>query len=130
MESVRARPSILVVEDDVQFRRYLAEVLDNEGYLVRLADSGVTALEALGESTVDVVLTDLVMPGQDGVSLIRALRRSYPALHIVAMSGRGRTDLSMDSLNLVRLLGADCTLEKPFSMAELRHALAVVFTRH
>lgn len=130
MDSGRALPAILVVEDDVQFRRYLAELLESEGFAVRLAENGVAAQAALAQVSVDVVLTDLVMPDQDGVSLIRALRRQYPALHIVAMSGRGRTDLSMDSLDLVRLLGADQTLEKPFSVEELRQALAAGLVRH
>jgi len=130
MDSARSSPSILVVEDDNQFRRYLAEVLGNEGFTVRLAENGSRALAVLAEELVDVVLTDLVMPEQDGVSLIRSLRRLYPALRIIAMSGRGRTDLSMDSLNLVRLLGADRTLEKPFAIAELREALLAVLTRH
>lgn len=122
--------SILVVEDDPQFRRYLAEVLEDAGFQVSLADNGSSALTALGENPVDLVLTDLVMPGQDGVSLIAALRKQRPALRIVAMSGRSRTDLTVDSLDLVRLLGADATLQKPFSPAELEMTLAKLFTRH
>lgn len=121
---------ILVVEDDVQFRRYLAEVLDNEGYEVVLAENGVAAQKLMGETAVDVVLTDLVMPDQDGISLIRSLRKQQPALPVLAMSGRGRTDLSMDSLALVKLLGADATLEKPFTLIALRLALSAVLTRH
>lgn len=122
--------SILVVEDDPQFRRYLAEVLEDAGFNVRLAECGNTALTALNEGTVDLVLTDLVMPGQDGVSLIAALRRRDPDMRIIAMSGRSRTDLTVDSLDLVRVLGADATLQKPFSPEELENTLAKLLTRH
>lgn len=122
--------SILVVEDDPQFRRYLAEVLEDAGFQVQLAECGSTALDVLSQHTVDLVLTDLVMPGQDGVSLIAALRRQRPTLRIVAMSGRSRTDLTVDSLDLVRVLGADATLQKPFSPADLEVTLAKILTRH
>jgi len=84
----------------------------------------------LETSTADVVLTDLVMPEQDGVALIASIKRRFPSLPVVAMSGRGRTDLSIDSLALVRVLGADATLEKPFGLAELERTIAWVLARH
>lgn len=124
------QPSILIVEDDEQLRRYLAEALAAEGYMIHTAAHGIEALTWLKTNKPTVVLTDLVMPEQDGVSLIRAIRRQLPDQRIVAMSGRGRTDISMDSLQLVQLLGADQTLEKPFTLGELTAALAQVLPRH
>ncbi len=121
--------AILVVEDDAQLRRYLAEVLEDAGYQVLLADCGSSALDVMAQARVDVVLTDLVMPGQDGVSLIAALRKQQPGLRIIAMSGRSRTDLVMDSLDMVRVLGADATLQKPFSPEDLEMTLAGVLPR-
>jgi CheY-like chemotaxis protein len=122
--------SILVVEDDAQFRRFLVEVLEDAGYAVNVAGGGAAALAQLASQPVDVVLTDLVMPGQDGISLIRVLRKTRPDLPIIAMSGRGRTGLHMDSLELVRLLGADGTLQKPFTAEVLETALRQVLSRH
>lgn len=127
--SERSR-SILVVEDDEQLLRYLAEVLEDAGYQVRLADSGNKAMALLEEAPVDVVLTDLVMPGKDGISLIADLRRAGPGTRIVAMSGRNRTALAVDSLDMVRVLGADATLAKPFSAEALEATLSEVLTRH
>ena len=122
--------SILVVEDDAQFRRFLVEVLEDAGFTVSVAGGGAAALAQLESAPVDVVLTDLVMPGQDGISLIRALRKTRPDLRIIAMSGRGRTGLHTDSLGLVRLLGADTTLQKPFNAEVLETALRQVLSKH
>lgn len=121
----RAR-SILVVEDDDQLRRFLDEVLDDAGYQVQQAENGQRALEILQDNAFDIVLTDLVMPGQDGIGLITALRRFNPDQPIIAMSGRSKTELEMDSLDMVKVLGANVTLQKPFSIEELEQALGQV----
>ncbi|MFN3586759.1 MAG: response regulator transcription factor [Moraxellaceae bacterium] len=121
---------VLVVEDDHSLRQYLAEALTECGYAVVPLENGDEAEAWLETSTADVVLTDLVMPEQDGVALIASIKRRFPSLPVVAMSGRGRTDLTIDSLALVRVLGADATLEKPFGLAELERTIAWVLARH
>lgn len=131
-----AHARVLLVEDDASLRDYLKEALGECGYTVMAVENGEAAqhylshVQGLQDQAVDVVLTDLVMPEHDGVALVADLKRRFPALPVVAMSGRGRTDLSIDSLSLVRLLGADATLEKPFGLAELERTMAWVLRCH
>lgn len=116
---------IMVVEDDQQFRFFLEELLTGAGYSVVLACNGEEAVD-LYDDSIRIVLTDLVMPERDGVSLIQYLRRTNPEVRIIAMSGRNRTALDIDSLRLVRVLGADVTLEKPFSLIALEQSIAML----
>lgn len=121
---------ILVVEDDPQLSAFLLEVLSDSGYEVVLAGNGREAQQQLQRGRVDLLITDLVMPEQDGVSLIAAIKMRSPDLKIIAMSGRSKTDLDIDSLQLVRVLGADVTLQKPFSIEMLEAAIAQVVGAH
>ncbi|HEX6592421.1 MAG TPA: response regulator [Moraxellaceae bacterium] len=123
-------PHVLIVEDDPMLRRYLEEALQACGYEIHSAGNGEEAAQWLSTHEVDAVLTDVLMPEQDGVKLVAELKRHKPQLPLVAMSGRGRTDLSIDSLSLMKALGADATLEKPFSLNELERTLAFVLTKH
>lgn len=117
---------VLIVEDDPLLRRYLEDALQECGYETHSAENGREAAEWLQSHQVDLVLTDVLMPEQDGVHLVAELKRLRSSLPVVAMSGRGRADLSVDSLSLVRAMGVEATLEKPFSLAELERTLAFV----
>lgn len=121
---------VLIVEDDPMLRRYLEDALQECGYVTHVAGNGREAAAWLQSHHVDIVLTDVLMPEQDGVRLVAEIRQQQKHLPVVAMSGRGRSDLSVDSLSLVRAMGVDATLEKPFSLAELERTLAFVLTRH
>ncbi len=121
---------VLIVEDDAMLRRYLEDALQECGYATHAACNGREAMQWLHSHHVDIVLTDVLMPEQDGVRLVAELKRQQADLPVVAMSGRGRADLSVDSLSLVRAMGVEATLEKPFSLAELERTLAFVLSRH
>jgi DNA-binding response OmpR family regulator len=121
---------VLIVEDDLMLRRYLEDALQECGYVTHVAGNGREAAQWLQSHTVDIVLTDVLMPEQDGVRLVAEIRQHHKRLPVVVMSGRGRTDLSVDSLSLARSMGVDATLEKPFSLAELERTLAFVLSRH
>ncbi|NNM52459.1 MAG: response regulator [Pseudomonadales bacterium] len=121
---------ILVVEDDLQLREFLEDMLTSSGYNVALSHHGEDGLQMLQNQAFDLLITDLVMPERDGVSLIAMMKRLQPKLRIIAMSGRSKTDLDIDSLQLVRVLGADVTLQKPFSIEELEMAIAKVGAMH
>jgi CheY-like chemotaxis protein len=116
---------ILVVDDDISFRKMLRLTLTKLGHAVTEARDGNEALEVIREAPVDLVMTDLIMPGREGVETIEALRHEYPALKIIAMSGGGRMS-AFQYLEIARCMGAHRTLEKPFSTVALEQAIAAV----
>lgn len=107
------RGSLLVVEDDEQFREFLREVLGRHGYDVDAANDGKEALRLFDECRPDLVVTDLVMPGVDGLELVGELRRSSPTIPIIAISG-GMVTAPQSYLKVALALGANAVLEKPF----------------
>lgn len=119
---------ILIVDDDEALRRALARMLRARGYEVDEAGDAPEALGAIDRKSPDVVLTDIMMPGGDGVELINAIRGRTPRPGILAMSGRGSMG-ALDLLHLAEKLGADLSLNKPFSTDELMLALAELEAR-
>ena len=114
--------TILLVEDDDLFAGMVDKMLVRAGYNLIRASDGRKAMRAYNPHTVDLVLTDLVMPDMEGIELICELRRLHPGVKIIAMSGGGR-NRPETLLQPARLLGAVCTLEKPFSNQQLLNAL-------
>ena len=110
--------SILLVDDDEQLRPMLKMVLERAGHVVNEAGNGREALVSYNRQQTDLVVTDLVMPDKEGLEMIMELRRSYPALKIIAMSGGGRTG-TQNYLELAVKFGANHILNKPFSNQEL-----------
>ncbi len=100
---------ILVTDDDAAVRGLLRMVLKRVGYDVVEAADGHKALKQMRAQHVDLVTTDLVMPEQEGLDLIQTLRRDYPNVGIIAISGAFEGQF----LETARLLGADATLAKP-----------------
>jgi len=88
-EKGAARGRVLVVEDEAYVRASLGELLRARGYDVDLVSTVNEAFGSLGRSPVDVVLTDLKMPGADGLDLVRSMQGSYPALPVVVLTGQG-----------------------------------------
>lgn len=111
----RQSASILVVEDEDPVRRLVASILRGEGYHVVEAESGAKALQAFSAQAVDLVLTDIIMPGMSGRELIEALQSLRPSLKVVFMSGY------IDDETFVEGLGEGRTpfLPKPFSPQDL-----------
>jgi DNA-binding response OmpR family regulator len=116
---------ILVVDDDISFRKMLRLTLSRSGHAVCEARDGDEALEVIREAPVDLVMTDLIMPGREGIETITALRREFPGLKIIAMSGGGRAT-ACQYLSIARAIGAHRTLAKPFSNDEMVAAIAAV----
>ncbi len=106
---------ILVVDDHPEIRELLRDILEDRGYRVVEACNGRAALEALRRGPIDLVLTDLIMPEVEGIETITAMRRQWPGLGIVAISGAGEGCY----LRAARLLGACETVCKPFSTATI-----------
>jgi CheY-like chemotaxis protein len=110
----RAR-RILIVDDNEALRDNLAELLESEGYEVRLAPDGVRALDSLAADPLpDVVLVDLLMPGMDGNELLSRIREDtrLAPLRVVLSTG-------MPSASARAAAQADAFLAKPFGMRDL-----------
>lgn len=87
------RPArILVVDDDPDVRLVLRRMLEPDGYEIGEAGHGREALEVVGNRPFDLVITDLIMPEQEGIETIQALHQRYPQMKIIAISGAYGTD--------------------------------------
>lgn len=116
---------ILLVDDDELLRNVLALTLRKMGHAVSEARNGREAVERCAEFLPDLLLTDLIMPEQEGLETITTIRLRHPTVKVIAMSGGGRGDAT-DYLNIARLLGADRTLQKPFTQEAMAQAIADV----
>jgi CheY-like chemotaxis protein len=107
---------ILVVEDDQETRAAVAGMLQD--HTVFQAANGKEALRLLNAQAIDLLITDLVMPAMDGIETIVAVRREFPQLKIIAVSGAA-AQVRDASLSTAKQLGANDTLHKPFTREEL-----------
>jgi len=115
-------PQILIVEDDDEFRAIMRDFLEQEGYGVAEAGDGKAAMEIQRLTGADLVITDIVMPEMDGIETIMALRKGFPWVKIIAMSGGHRAG-PRAFLNLAKALGAHRTLHKPFVFEDMLTAI-------
>ncbi|MCA0296314.1 MAG: response regulator [Actinobacteria bacterium] len=120
------RPRLLAVEDDAQLARFLADSL-SDSYVVETAADGASALEAIRRDRPDVVLSDLAMPGVDGLELVRLIRDdpSLRGLPVLLLSARGSDDAAAAGLGE----GADDYIAKPFTLVDLKARIAANLER-
>ena len=114
---------ILVIDDEPSVRELLYAMLIEEGYEVVEAADGKTGMRLFKESPADLVITDLIMPEKEGIETIMDLRREYPHVKIIAMSGGGIIQAE-DYLGMARGVGADRVFEKPFGVADMLKAVS------
>ena len=112
----------LVIDNDPLLLRMVERVLAVAGHQVLSAKNGFQGCKLFRAHRPDIVITDILMPEQEGIETIRDLRREEPRLAIIAMSGGGATKI-MTFLDYAAELGADATLAKPFRPAELIDAV-------
>jgi DNA-binding NtrC family response regulator len=110
---------ILVVDDDAGIRGVVRAMLESVGFAVDLAANGREAIDMLGSDRYDVVITDLVMPEQEGITTIKEIRRFHPSLKVIAMSGA----FGGDYLRIAEYLGAHGTLAKPLRLEAVLNAI-------
>jgi len=109
--------SILVIDDDEALRLMLREMLQADGHAVREAANGHEGLALYRAQPADLVITDIVMPEQDGMEVILELTREFLDARVIAMSGAsGEHNL----LSVAKLFGARHILEKPFGADQIR----------
>lgn len=111
---------ILVVDDEPAVRGSLKRAFGQETDEFLTASSGLEALALLNEESIDVAFIDIVMPGVDGITLMRRILEDHPGVRIVVMSGY------KDVIDLAaREIGVVCSLMKPFTIDEARVALTM-----
>jgi CheY-like chemotaxis protein len=129
---------ILVIDDEPFVLEALKRVLSSTASVVgaSTADAGLSAMR---ESPVDLVIIDVILPGMDGVAAIKIIRRDYPGVRIIAISGGGNFGLNAylpDAISTnaylaaCKVAGADGILAKPFETAELRSLIDQVTAGH
>jgi CheY-like chemotaxis protein len=111
-------PGILIVEDEKELREMLKVSLLRHKYTVLEAVDGKDAIIHFKPSITDLVITDLIMPDEDGLKVIMKLREIKPSIKIIAISGGGKAGPG-SYLNLAKALGADAIYSKPFSINDL-----------
>ncbi len=103
---------ILIIDDEPQIRMMLKMMLESEGYTVAEACDGNEGIQRHKETPADLIITDIIMPGKEGIETIIALRKNDPSIKIIAMSGGGRNNPE-GYLKSAKLLGAEETFAKP-----------------
>ena len=113
---------ILVVDDEGSIRETLVTYLETEGYDLRTADSGVTALKVIEEFKPQVVLLDIRMPDMDGLQCLRSIMKQNPHIAVVMMSGFVSEQIARKTLEI----GAFDYINKPISLEHLMRILQLV----
>jgi DNA-binding response OmpR family regulator len=113
---------LLVVDDDEAVRMMLRKMLETDSHDVVTAQNGIDALNCVREQLPDIVILDIIMPEKEGFETIIEMRRDYPNLKIIAISGGGSISAT-NYLKLAKTLGANITFEKPIHMKELLAAV-------
>jgi DNA-binding NtrC family response regulator len=109
-------PTILIVEDEAKMRRLLELNLGDDGFTTLSAEDAETGLELLRENPVDLILTDLKLPGMNGLEFLHAVKRQNAALPVVVMTAFGSVETAVDAMKA----GASDYVLKPFSLSEMR----------
>ena len=110
---------ILVIDDDIQVRQMLRQMLERQGYEVADAPDGKEGMKLFLQTPTDLIITDIIMPEKEGVETIIELRRDFPDVNIIAISGGSRGLDAQDCLSYVKGLGVSHIFTKPFDRKEL-----------
>ncbi len=106
---------VLLVDDEVVFTNNMAKLLTNRGYKVTAVNSGDAAIQALQDQTFDVMVLDLKMPGMDGITTLRQVKKLGIFTETLILTGHGSIDTAMEAIKL----GAYDYLTKPCEIGEL-----------
>jgi len=116
---------ILIVDDELQILTFLDDLFRTEGWEVQTADSGSSGIDKLEESRFDIVLTDLKMPGPDGIEVLRTARKLQSDAEVIMMTGYGTVDTAIEAMRA----GAFHYLAKPFKAEEVLHLVDKAYTQ-
>jgi CheY-like chemotaxis protein len=127
--------NVLVVDDELDVRDAIERVLERAGYSVRTTGDAADAIAELRRSSADVVITDIIMPKINGVEAIESIRKEFPAVRIIAISGGGNFGITAYQpaaittsayLAAAARAGAHLVLTKPFDSKDLLQAVEQV----
>lgn len=117
--------SILIIDDNIAFGETAAETLRSAGHTAWHCPSGKAGFKLMQDQSIDLVITDIVMPDQDGLEVVMQLKKSHPQLQVILMSGDSPRHAPL-YLSMGQKLGAVRTLLKPFSVQTLLGTVAEV----
>lgn len=124
MTSMR-KPRLLLVDDEIPFVENLLKLLSRRGYDVSTAHDGDSALRAVQEREFDVVILDQNMPGKDGITVLRELKKKQPHLEVVILTGYGSVDMALKGFEL----GIYDYTSKPIQLGDLEAKIRQAFQR-
>jgi two-component system, OmpR family, alkaline phosphatase synthesis response regulator PhoP len=107
---------VLVIEDEESIREYMVFILENDGFIVSEAKNGIEGLERFSQQDFDLVITDMVMPGMNGLKIMELIRKIVPEAAVIAISGAMSYS---DLLSGAGKYGADAVVQKPFTELEI-----------
>ena len=125
--------SVLVIEDSDIIREEICEILTEIGFHALMAEDGDSGIEVLKKHEVQLVITDIFMPGTDGFGVCRWIRQEKKELPIIAISGGG-SSLQLDAnstqkmLETSELFGANVLIEKPFTINQLKSSVLQIIS--
>lgn len=119
------KPRLLLVDDETSFTENLLVLLSRKGYEVLTANDGERALRIIEEQEVDVIILDQVMPGMDGVTTLKELKKKRPHVEVIVLTGHGSVPSALDGLQL----GAYDYLMKPIRLGDLEEKMEQAFQR-
>ncbi|HAX92917.1 MAG TPA: response regulator [Bacteroidales bacterium] len=111
-------PVVMIIEDDRDLREMLRSALLRKEYTVIEADNGREALKNFKPGVTDLVITDLLMPEEDGLKVIMMMRELKKGIRVIAISGGGKAGPG-NYLEMAKALGADAVFSKPFAVNDL-----------
>ncbi len=120
---VRQPKRILVVDDEENARLGLSRLLAREGFEVDSVSNGFEALNYLRQQDVNLIVTDINMPGMNGITFLKELNKSFPHSNVIMVTAYGGVDSYIESMNL----GAFEYINKPIKVEELKSILKKIF---
>ena len=109
---------VIVIDDEELMRELMRQLLEIDNHLVEEAPDGEAGLVLQQENPADLVITDMALPGRDGLSVIAAIKKEFPNTKVIAVSGAGNL-LAEELFQEAQELGVSDTFSKPFDVREM-----------
>ncbi len=116
---LRQTKRVLIIDDEPEIRSLIRKSLVREGYEVAEARDGFDGMRLFRNQPADLIITDIFMPNKEGLDVIREIKQEFPAVKIIAISGGAVAMSNWDCLHMAQKFGANGSLSKPFTIAEL-----------